>query len=100
MPVVFPTPEELERAPWRMQQATAKRLADYRRQLREVAANFDELVDAQVKERQAERERQIAQAHAARVEAAHILESLPQEPASLVASRRHIAIEAIYGRSA
>ena len=100
MPVVFPTPEELERSPWRVQQATAKRLAEYRQQLRQVAANFDELVDAQVKERRAKVEQDIAQAHAARVEAAHILESLPPEPASLIAGRRHVALEAIYGRSA
>ena len=100
MPVVFPTPEELERAPWRVQQAAARRLAEYRQQLREVAANFDELVDAKTKDSQAKLEREIAESKAAQFAAAYILKSLPKEPPYVVAERRRVAIEAIYGRPA
>lgn len=90
MPVLFPTPDELERAPWRVRQATAQRLAAYRQQLNEVTAAFDEIVDVHVEHYKMRELVRRGESEAVRYEAAQILASLPPEPVEVIAQRRAV----------
>lgn len=100
MPVVFPTPEELERAPWRVQQAARDRLAEYKKELQLLKTYMDEIVDAQFQSRKERLDREIREAQGAVIRAREILLELKADDPVSIAERRRVAIEAIYGRSA
>ena len=90
MPVILPTPEELSRSPWRVQDLAHRRLRQYARDLAELEAKAAH--DSAVVRRRMERlEQQLAQATSARAEAARLLEQIPLDPPEVIAARREVA---------